>query len=184
MPEPHPTDENLIAQIAGGNTQALGCIAERYQDRVLSLAYRNTRNWTDAEDIAQEAFIRVFKAAKCYKGQANFKTWLYRIVVNLCMDHHRKKKNNVSLESVTTDFASGTAPDRLETSETAAVVQKAVSALPERQRITLILHRYENLTHAEISASTGWSQSAVESLLVRAYGNLRETLKKYNNNSR
>lgn len=178
MEQPQISDEHLLAQMAAGSTQALGQIVERHQDNVLSLAYRYTQNWPDAEDIAQETFIRVFRAAKKYKAQSGFRTWLYRIVVNLCMDHHRKNRPAVSLAIVTAEMASKTASDPLETDEIAALVQKAVSELPERQKMALILHRYENLTHARISETTGWSPSAVESLLVRAYGNLREKLAK------
>lgn len=173
------SDEKLITQIAAGSDEALRQLTSRYESMVLSLAYRHTQQWADAEDIAQEAFIRVFTSAARYKGQSGLKTWLYRIVVNLCMDHHRKKKPNVSLEAVRTDFAAQADPDRLEVDETAAIVRKAIGQLPERQKTALILHRYENLSHAEIGAATGWSQSAVESLLVRAYGNLRKTLGKF-----
>ncbi len=173
------SDEKLLEQIAAGDTDALGQLASRYESMVLSLAYRHTQQWADAEDIAQEAFIRVFTSAARYKGQSGFKTWLYRIVINLCMDHHRKKKPAASLEAVTADFISQSEPDCLEVSETAEIIRKAISQLPERQKIALILHRYEHLSHAEISDATGWSQSAVESLLVRAYGNLRKTLGKF-----
>jgi RNA polymerase sigma-70 factor (ECF subfamily) len=179
--EPHYSDEYLLKQIAAGNTAALGTIAQRYQTMVLSLAYRNTQNWTDAEDIAQEAFIRVFKSADSYQGRSGFKTWLYRIVVNLCLDHHRSKKTNLSLETVDVHVAAKSSPNLLETAEISAMVQRAIHNLPQKQKIAVILHRYENLSHPEISDVTGWTISAVESLLVRAYGNLREALKKLKN---
>jgi RNA polymerase sigma-70 factor, ECF subfamily len=172
------SDKQLIEQIAAGNPEALGQFTLRYQDMALSLAYRNTQNWTDAEDIVQEAFIRVFKSANRYKGQSGIKTWLYRIVVNLCIDHQRKNKSSISLDTMATDLVSQSTPDHLEAQETAALVQKAVYELPERQRIALILHRYENLSHSEISESTGWSRSTIESLLVRAYDKLRKKLEK------
>ncbi len=173
------SDEKLLQQVAAGDANALAQLAARYQDIALSLAFRNTQNWTDAEDIAQEAFIRIFKSAHSYKGLSGFKTWLYRIVVNLCTDHHRRTKSNVSLEAINADFAAQADPDTLQAAETAQIVQKAVNELPERQKIVLILHRYEDLTHAQISEATGWTQSAVESLLVRAYGNLRVKLENF-----
>ena len=182
MNKPPLSDEKLMQQVAAGNADALAQLAARYQDIALSLAFRNTQNWTDAEDIAQEAFIRVFKAAGRYKGHSGFKTWLYRIVVNLCMDHHRRTKSNISLEAIDTDVPAETDPDTLQAAETAQIVQKAVNELPERQKIVLLLHRYEDLTHAQISDATGWTPSAVESLLVRAYGNLRQKLGKFKNN--
>jgi RNA polymerase sigma-70 factor (ECF subfamily) len=179
--QPQDSDEHLLKQIAAGNTAALGTIAQRYQTMVLSLAYRNTRNWNDAEDIAQEAFIRVFKSADSYQGRSGFKTWLYRIVVNLCLDHHRSKKSHISLDAIDTHVAAKSSPDLLETAEISTMVQHAIHHLPEKQKIAVILHRYENLSHPEISDVTGWTISAIESLLVRAYGNLRETLRKLKN---
>jgi RNA polymerase sigma-70 factor (ECF subfamily) len=176
MKIPEASDKKLLEQIVAGNIKALSQIVDRYQEMVLSLAFRNIQNWDDAEDIAQETFLRVYKSADQYQGRSSFKTWLFRIVVNLCMDHRRKKKPNISLETVATDLASESIPDSLETDEISAIVQRAVSNLPDRQRTALILHRYENLTHADISEVTGWSISAIESLLVRAYGNLRKTL--------
>lgn len=179
MDQPQSSDEQLLRQVAAGNTHALGQIAERYQQMVLSVAFRYARNWADAEDIAQETFLRVYNAAGRYRGHSEFKTWLFRIVVNLCMDHHRKSRPIVSLESVTATAAADASPDPLEAGELSAQVQQAVSELPERQKIALILHRYENLSHIQISEATGWSQSSVESLLVRAYGTLREKLAKF-----
>jgi RNA polymerase sigma-70 factor (ECF subfamily) len=93
------------------------------------------------------------------------------------MDHHRKNKSAVPLDKVAEEIVSKTPADALETGEISAIVQKAVSQLPEKQKIAVLLHRYENLSHAQICEVTGWTKSAVESLLVRAYGNLRETLK-------
>ena len=170
------SDETRIRQMAAGDPDALVDMMNRYQDVALSLAYRNTQNWTDAEDIVQESFLRIFKSAAHYQGQSSFKTWLYRIVVNLCIDHQRKKKTGVSLDTTAMDISAQAESDPLETQETAAIVQKAVHELPERQRVALILHRYENLSHAQISETTGWSRSSVESLLVRAYENLRNKL--------
>ena len=181
MEIPLQSDEQLIKRIAAGDTAALGVIVDRYQEVALSLAYRNTQNWADAEDIAQEAFIRVFKAASRYKADSSFKTWFYRIVVNLCLDSQRKNRPGISLDSVQVDMASEDCPDTVQQGEMAKIVQKAIYNLPERQRIALVLHRYENLSHSQIAEATGWSRSAVESLLVRAYENLRNKLEGLNN---
>ena len=174
-------DEQLLDQIAAGDTEALSQIVDRYQEIALSLAFRHTQNWTDAEDIAQEAFLRVFKSATKYKGDSTFKTWFYRIVVNLCLDNQKKDKPKLSLDMTQAEDLLINESNPLEQNEIAKIVQKAVYELPERQRIALILHRYEELSHSQISQSTGWSRSAVESLLVRAYENLRNKLEKYRN---
>jgi RNA polymerase sigma-70 factor (ECF subfamily) len=182
MAEKAPNDGELMARLAGGNMSALGELAHRHQERVLELAFRTLGSWDLAEDVAQETFLRLHRAAKRYKPTAKFTTWLYRIVVNLCLDEQRKRaKRGASLEPEHYEQLPASDRNTTEKEEMTALVKAAVQALPERQRMALILHRYQGLNHAEISESTGWSQSAVESLLVRAYANLRGQLAKIKN---
>jgi RNA polymerase sigma-70 factor (ECF subfamily) len=149
---------------------------------VLELAYRTLGSWDLAEDVAQEAFLRVHRAAKRYQPTAMFTTWLYRIVINLCLDEQRKRaKSGVSLEPEVYEQVPASNHDAAEKQEIATLVRTAVQALPERQRMAVVLHRYSGLNHAQISEATGWTQSAVESLLVRAYANLRNKLAKMKN---
>ena len=177
-----PTDGELMARLAGGEMSALGELAHRHQGRVLELAFRTLGSWDRAEDVAQETFLRVHRAAKRYKPTAKFTTWLYRIVVNLCLDEQRRRaKAGSSLESELVEQLPASDRNTTEKEEMAALVKAAVQALPERQRMAVILHRYQGLNHAEISETTGWSRSAVESLLVRAYANLRGKLAKMKN---
>jgi RNA polymerase sigma-70 factor (ECF subfamily) len=176
------TDAELMACLAQGDMSALGELARKHQTRVLELAYRTLGSWDLAEDVAQETFLRVYRAAKRYKSTAKFTTWLYRIVFNLCLDEQRKRaKAGTSLEPEVYDQPSSSDEDSAEREELATTVKAAVQALPERQRTALILYRYHDLNHAEISEVTGWTQSAVESLLVRAYANLRGKLAKMKN---
>ena len=176
------TDAELMACLAQGDMSALGELARKHQTRVLELAYRTIGSWDLAEDVAQETFLRVYRAAKRYKSTAKFTTWLYRIVFNLCLDEQRKRaKAGTSLEPEVYDQLSSSDEDSAEREELATTVKAAVQALPERQRTALILYRYHDLNHAEISEVTGWTQSAVESLLVRAYANLRGKLAKMKN---
>jgi RNA polymerase sigma-70 factor, ECF subfamily len=174
------TNENeLMNRLASGDMASLGEIVNRHQGKVLAFAYRFINDWTQAEDIAQETFIRVYKAAGSYKSQAKFTTWLYRIVSNLCFDEKRRKSNTlVSIEEVSSTIAGVSESDYAERKETIDLVKKTVLELPERQRLAIILHRYENLSYDQICEVTDWSKSAVESLLVRAYANLREKLEK------
>jgi len=177
-----PNDGQLMARLAGGDMSALGELAHRHQRKVLELAFRTLGTWDLAEDVAQETFLRVYRAAKRYKPTARFTTWLYRIVINLCLDAQRKRaKAGVSLEPELYEQLPASNCNTTEKEEMAALVRRAVHALPERQRLALILHRYDGLNHAEISEVTGWTQSAVESLLVRAYANLRGKLAKMKN---
>ena len=175
-------NSELMARLAKGDLEALGELAKRHQEKVLSLAYRFLGDWHKAEDVAQEAFLRVHKAARSYKPTAQFTTWMYRIVDNLCFDEQRKKsKARVSLDDVGSEMLVESESNAAERKEIAQLVRRAVMELPERQRLAVILHRYEGLSHGEIAEATGWSSSAVESLLVRAYANLRPKLRKIKN---
>lgn len=175
-----PSDVELMARLGRGDLAALGILAERYQDRVRSLAYRLLGDWHRAEDVSQETFLRLRQAAARYEPQAQFTTWLYRIVHNLSLDQQRKTRHDpVSLEALEADTEEAAKASPVERSDLAEAVQAAVGELPERQRRVIILHRYEGLSHEEIAEVTGWSKSAVESLLVRAYENLRKKLASY-----
>jgi RNA polymerase sigma-70 factor, ECF subfamily len=171
-------DEVLIARVCKGDPVALGDLSRRHRSRVLSLAYRMLGDWHLAEDVAQETFIRLHHAACSYRPEAKFTTWLYRIVYNLTVDQQRRRASApVSLDAMESQPPGASQALPAEQQELAVLVQKAVARLPERQRRVVLLHRYEELSHTEIARVTGWSQSAVESLLVRAYANLREQLK-------
>ncbi len=177
MADEQPSDVDLMGRLGAGDIAALGVLAERHQGRVISLAYRLLGDWHRAEDVAQETFLRLYQAARHYQPQARFTTWLYRIVYNLSIDEQRRVASHPASrpppEIEPQDVSAG---DAAQKSETARLVQQAVNALSERQRRVVILHRYEGLSHAEIATVTGWSRSAVESLLVRAYENLRKNL--------
>ena len=174
-----PNDAELMTRLAAGDMAALGDLAKTHQDKVLSLSYRVLGDWHRSEDVAREAFLRVYRAAKRYKPQAKFTTWLYRIVVNLCLDERRKQsKTAATLEDADPAVLAESESDAAERKEVVGLVKTAIAELPERQRMVVILHRYDGLSHSEISEVTGWTQSAVESLLVRGYANLREKLRK------
>ena len=168
------SDEELVADVAAGDTAALGELVRRHQDRVLSLAYRILLRWDLAEDVGQDVFLRIWSSAGGYQPNARFTTWLYRVVVNASLDARRRvKRQPVPFAESSADPPAGDSPDRLVAEETAGSVAEAVAALPERQRIALVLHVYEGLRCREVAEATGWSVSAVESLLVRAYAALR-----------
>jgi len=172
-------DTELMTRLSKGDMSALGDIARKHQDKVLSLSYRVLGDWHRAEDVAQETFLRVYRAANHYKPKAKFTTWLYRIVINLCFDEQRKRAKAVApLEDVDPAVLAESDCNAAERKEVVKSVKTAVNELPERQRLVVILHRYDGLSHTEIAEVTGWTTSAVESLLVRAYANLREKLKK------
>jgi len=170
-------DAKLMARLGEGDMTALDQLAQRHQSRILSVAYRLLGDWHRAEDVAQETFIRLSQAACTYQPQAKFTTWLYRIVHNLSIDQQRRASAApVRSDTRADEPQDANASDSAERQECARLVREAVEGLPDRQRQAIILHRYEGLSHTEISDITGWSKSAVESLLVRAYENLREKL--------
>ncbi len=172
------SDEALIENIANQDTEAFQELIERYQSLVFNTAYRFVGNVHDAEDLAQEAFLRVFKNAERYVPSAKFKTWLSRIVTNLCLDFLKKKKPVLLEEESFLDIPSpGLRPSQeLELNERQRILQQAVQCLKETQRMALVLHHYECLKYEEIAQVMGCSVKAVESLLVRAKKALRERL--------
>lgn len=170
-------DQQLVAKIADGDTGALGELVRRHQRRVLSLSYRMLGRWDQAEEASQEVFLKVYRAAPKYRPDALFTTWLYRIVVNQCLDMKRKAgRDPVSVDPASVERISREQDDRLEARERARRVRLAVAKLPQAQRTALLLHRFEGRPIKQIAEVMGKSESAVESLLVRAYARLRELL--------
>ena len=180
MPDIHAyydaDDVQLMRRLADGDRSALAILVHRHQHNVLELAYRTTGDRTLAEDIAQDAFLRIWKSAGRYKPTAQFSTWLYRIIVNLCLDVFKKRK------PITGDLPDG--PDLqieepmvvLEQNDRGLAIRRAIAGLPERQRIAVVLQRFSGLPIRGIAEVIGTSESAVESLLVRAHAALRTSL--------
>jgi len=186
MIDPLISDEELMAETAQGDEHAFELLVERHQSRMLNLIYRFVGNRTQARDLAQEVFIRVWQAASRYKPRAKFTTWIYRISANLCLNElkssARKKlffSESLVEEGRTPNEESNVSPsaeDILLAEERSRQISHALRSLPENQRMALILKRYENLSYHEIAKIMECSVSAVESLLVRAKGNLKEKL--------
>ena len=185
------SSEELMVRIGGGDDSAFEILVNRHQTSVLNLIYRFIGDRTQAKDLAQEVFIRVWQAAKTYKPDAKFTTWLYRITANLCLNElksARRKKwfsfNRSDKESATAieeTFADSgpSAEDILVEKERSRQISDALQTLPESQRMALILKRYDDLSYQEIAEVIGCSVSAVTSLLVRAKRALQEKLKNY-----
>ncbi len=178
MKLPQQSDQQLVILIAEGQTEALGELVRRHQSRVYQLAYRTTGNASLAEDITQDVFLRVWRNAGSYTPDAKLTTWLHRITVNLCLDSIRKNKRRGEVTVDAIPEREAPPPEKYESDSREAVIA-AVQALSERQRIALLLHRLGGCPLKEVSEITGWSESAVESLLTRAYANLRERLAVY-----
>ena len=170
------SDEELMALIAGGDRHAFRTLARRHLPPVIRLARRLTGNRADAEDVAQDAMLRVWTHAASWRPSSAFRTWLYRVVVNLSIDR-RRLKPTVDLEAAgdPADPAPG-AVERIETDETAQLVRAALGRLPDRQRVALTLTHFEGLSAAEAAAVVGTTVGGIESLLIRARRALRVAL--------
>ncbi len=173
-------DDRLLAQAGRGDRQAFSRLADRHIDRAHRVALRMLGDGAEAEDVVQDAFLRVWQKAADWKpGRARFSTWLYRVVVNLSVDrqrkHQRRRTNPIEDGLDFADPAPG-AEDDLWSSQQAALVRGAVAELPERQRAAVVLTYTEGLANADAAEALGISVGALESLLVRARKTLRGQL--------
>jgi RNA polymerase sigma-70 factor, ECF subfamily len=171
-----PSDEDLMLRVAAGEQAAFHELASRYAPRAAGLARRLTGSESEAEDVVQEALLRVWINAPRWRPLAAFRTWFYRIVVNLCLNRQRSAPL-VGLDEVAD--VRDPSPDPGEQMEHDQAVQRlalAIAELPERQRVALTLTYSEGLSNAETAAVIGTSVSGVETLLVRARRTLRERL--------
>jgi RNA polymerase sigma-70 factor (ECF subfamily) len=183
--------EELAARIAEGDEYAFRILVNRHQAPVLNLIYRFIGDRMKSEDLAQETFLQVWRAAKTYKRKSKFTTWLYRICVNVCLNEikstRRKKwlqffKNTPDSKHPENESLLDESPNPeglLLARERNQQITNALQALPENQRIALILKRYDTLSYEEISRVIGCSIPAVESLLVRAKRTLQKKLEKF-----
>jgi RNA polymerase sigma-70 factor, ECF subfamily len=181
--------EDLMARIAEGDQDAFEILVNRHQAPVLNLVYRFIGDKTQAKDLAQEVFLRVWQAARSYKPEAKFTTWIYRITTNLCFNelksaHHKKWfqffRSDANDEARMEENIPDSLPspeDLLLAKERSRQITNALQSLPESQRMALILKRYDGLSYQEIAQVLGCSVPAVESLLVRAKRSLQERLK-------
>ena len=184
------SDEELMARIAGSDAQAFEILVRRHQRHILNLIYRSIGDRTQAEDVAQEVFLRVWRAAEDYEPKAKFTTWVYRIAVNLCLDAlkatHRKQpfvhlyadaEHPDENDRVLNVCDSARSPEELLIDvEESGRIFAALQGLPTNQRLAVVLTKFDGLSYDEISWVLGCSISAVESLLIRAKKNLRERL--------
>ena len=179
IPTNEDSDEALMAQIRAGSQTAYRRLVNRHLKRTYALARRLTGNEAEAEDVVQDAFLQVWQRRTQWSdvGGARFTTWLYRVVVNRCIDHKRRP---VGQDLETVAEPSDSAPDAVSTShrrQVAARLSDAQNKLTPQQRAAVTLFYYENLSNADIAAVMQISVGAVESLLKRARQQLRLLLR-------
>jgi len=185
-------DAEIMLRVKTGDDNAFQYLIEKYRRPMISFMYRMVRNPAIAEELAQEVFLRVYRSRESYAASAKFTTWLYRIATNLAVNHARDNKydrpeNKVSLDEpdedtgLSIDVADTTmnVEQRILRRERLAAIRSHVDALPERQRLAVIMHKYQNMDYKQIAGVLQLSESATKSLLFRAYETLREKLKDF-----
>ncbi len=182
---PYDADLDLVREYCEtGSDRAATMFVRKYQRFVFSTAYRYLGNYEDADDAAQEAFIKALSNIRSFKGKSSMKTWLYRITANICLNQKRKKKffsiflrdSSIALnELANNDFNPA---DKLESSEFEDYFTKSLLRLPEKQRETFALRYYENLSYDEISKMTGTSVGGLKANYFQAVKKLADSLDK------
>jgi RNA polymerase sigma-70 factor (ECF subfamily) len=186
------SDAQVMLRVKAGDESAFDYLVQKYRRPMLGFMYRMAHNSAVAEDLAQEVFLRVYRSRENYEASAKFTTWLYRIASNLAVNHardtrHARPENTVSLDEpdhetgLTMDVPddSLTAEENIVRRERLAAIRQRVQALPERQRIAVIMHKYQQMDYRQIADVLKLSESAIKSLLFRAYETLRVQLKEF-----
>lgn len=188
----HDPDAALMLRVKDGDREAFETLVEKYKQPVVNLIYRTLPDATEAEDIAQHAFVQVYKSAHRYQPAAKFSTWLFTIARNLCLNEIRRRSRHPadSLDATSTenddqplhqyeDRKNFSPPDALLQDELEEKIETALSALPEKQRTALLLCRQEDVSYEEMAKILDCSLSATKSLIHRARETLKSQLKPY-----
>jgi RNA polymerase sigma-70 factor, ECF subfamily len=186
------SDVQLMLDVKAGDEQSFALLLQRYRSPLVNFLYRMVRGREEAEDLAQEVFLRVYRARKDYVPSAKFTTWLFRIATNLALNSvrdNRYQRMEVSIDApVTTDAEDGdertldvaekhpNIEQRLIEEARRKMIRHAIEKLPEKQRAAVLLHKYQELDYNEIAKVLECSESALKSLLFRAYETLRVEL--------
>src|SRR5215469_12623211 len=183
------SDVQLMLDVKSGDESSFDFLLTKYRLPLVNFLYRMVRDRATAEDLAQDVFLRVYRARTAYIPSAKFTTWLFRIATNLALNSlrdNRHEKMAVSLAAAAGDEEDSAPRDlparemhidqRLLERDRVAFIQRAIASLPEKQRAAVLLHKYEEMDYAEIAKILDCTEAALKSLLFRAYENLRVQL--------
>jgi RNA polymerase sigma-70 factor, ECF subfamily len=186
------SDAAIMLRVAAGDEAGFNYLVGRYHRAIIHFLFRMVRNQAVAEELAQEVFLRVYRSRESYRAEAKFTTWLYRIATNLAVNHARDTKHERSAQTIYLDAPdpeTGTTPDvaddepsveqNLMRDERMAAIRTHVMELPERQRMAVLMHKYQGMDYRQIGDVLKLSESATKSLLFRAYQTLRDKLKEF-----
>jgi RNA polymerase sigma-70 factor (ECF subfamily) len=179
-------DAELMLRVRDGDGASFGVLLEKHRTSVVHFLYRMVQNYAVAEELAQEVFLRVYRSRESYEASAKFTTWLFRIATHLALNALRDGKNErlqERLDNDSPDLPARQVSDARPTVEQRMVyqvrldeVRRAVATLPEKQRAAVLMHKYEEMEYSQIAKVLSCSESAVKSLLFRAYETLRARL--------
>ena len=180
-------DAELMLRVRDGDSASFGLLLERHRSPVAHFLYRMVLNQAVAEELAQEVFLRVYRSRASYEPTAKFTTWLFRIATHLALNQirdgrHEKTNESIdeeSLENRTSRQFSDRAPnveERMVREAKLAEVRAAIESLPPKQKAAVLMHKYQEMEYAQIAGVLSCSESAVKSLLFRAYETLRARL--------
>jgi len=181
------SDVQLMLDVKAGDDASFNLLLQKYRTPLINFLFRMVRDSATAEDLAQEVFLRVYRARKQYSPSAKFTTWLFRIATNLALNSVRDNRHRQMDVSIDAPVEEDEAPLQLTAREMridehmierdrAEFIRQAISSLPEKQRVAVLLHKYEEMDYAEIAKILECSESALKSLLFRAYETLRVQL--------
>jgi len=183
------SDVQLMLDVKAGDDSSFDFLLQKYRSPLVNFLYRMVRDRATAEDLAQDVFLRVYRARKEYIPGAKLTTWLFRIATNLALNSlrdNRHEKMAVSLDAPAGDEEDSAPRDlparemridqRLLERDRVAFIQRAIASLPEKQRAAVLLHKYEEIDYTEIAKILDCTEAALKSLLFRAYENLRVQL--------
>lgn len=169
-------ERDAVLACQRGEREAFDQLVERYQRDIYRLCYRYVNNHEDANDMAQEVFLKAYRAIGRFRGDSSFSTWLYRIAVNTCLNFRAlRRPETQELPEGLPDRRPGAIAD-IESEEQAHRVRRAVARLPEKQKATLILKIYHDLTHEEVAGVLGSTVGTVKANLFHALGNLKRLM--------
>jgi RNA polymerase sigma-70 factor, ECF subfamily len=183
-------DAELMLRVRDGDETSFALLLQKHRNSVVHFLYRMVQNQAIAEELAQEVFLRVYRSRESYEPTAKFTTWLFRITTHLALNHVRDRRHDKLHESID-EQVEDAAPrqladrvpnveERLLKSARLAEIRVAIDQLPEKQRSAVLMHKYQEMEYSQIAAVLQCSESAVKSLLFRAYESLRGRLKHFN----
>jgi RNA polymerase sigma-70 factor (ECF subfamily) len=185
-------DSAIMLELRAGNMSGFDYLIQKYRKPIINFMYRMVHNQAVAEELAQEVFLRVYRSRETYRAEARFTTWLYRIATNLGVNYARDTRHERAASTIYLDEPdpeTGTTQDVADSTpgaeasllhrERLNAIRQHVLALPERQRMAVLMHKYEAMDYKQIGDVLKLSESATKSLLFRAYQTLREKLKEF-----